>query len=444
MDNMMKVQVMPIAISIIEVGMCYQFLYCTVLEKGYRNGQRILIWVNILLLGSLLGINRSYVFFSNIMLGICIVVTTIFAEYILRKELLLTVSLIGVFYTVVGLIDFLIAFVSMNIFQDSFARAVYLYADFQWKSTIYFVSRAIVEVIIWIFSRKKENITIILLEYKRIIVFSNIIVWFLLICYQKLLDDMAFGFKDMHGTKGAFSLACVLILMGIVGSMIYKYQMINKENDIIILKDRMLEYNFQKLQEAFDDKRILLHDMKNHLLIVENYMKNAEYVQAEIYLAELAGELDNKEIREWTGNRILDFIINYKKKEAEEIGIRMHIECNSLPPLPFSDNELCALFFNLLDNAIEACRKIKEGKKDIYLILRYQKQMFFVESKNTFCEHPHRKHGRLITTKKNKDMHGYGIKSMERIVSRYDGRMTYYIKDEVFTVKISFFDLQHT
>lgn len=59
-----------ILLSILEVWMCYQVLYRTVLEKNYlRKWQKILIWGNILVVGTLLGINRKIIFFLRLCLS---------------------------------------------------------------------------------------------------------------------------------------------------------------------------------------------------------------------------------------------------------------------------------------------------------------------------------------------------------------------------------------
>lgn len=86
----------------------------------------------------------------------------------------------------------------------------------------------------------------------------------------------------------------------------------------------------------------------------------------------------------WTGNRMLDMILNQKTKDAKEKETDMQIETEVFATLPFSDREIISLFGNVLDNALEACERIQDKKRwikikikrrIIYYILRPQMQL---------------------------------------------------------------------
>ena len=47
--------------------------------------------------------------------------------------------------------------------------------------------------------------------------------------------------------------------------------------------------------------------------------------------------------------------------------------------------------------------------------------------------------GKLITNKKDKENHGYGLKGIERIVNKYEGEMSYQVKGNLFKIIITFF-----
>ena len=99
--------------------------------------------------------------------------------------------------------------------------------------------------------------------------------------------------------------------------------------------------------------------------------------------------------------------------------------------IEIDDIDLSILFANLFDNAIEACVH-NTSKSSIYLMVTYEKAYLNIIMKNTI-EKPVLKHNpQLVTTKKDKKKHGYGLKTIDDVVRKYDGIKKYYEKDNYF------------
>ena len=100
-----------------------------------------------------------------------------------------------------------------------------------------------------------------------------------------------------------------------------------------------------------------------------------------------------------------------------------------------SDYELCSLYGNLLDNAIEATSVQKDSAKRISLRSARQKDMSCV-----FCENPYtfiKTEGkRFVTTKDTPSEHGIGIRAMERIAAKHGGCVDIKMSDGIFSVSI--------
>ena len=82
----------------------------------------------------------------------------------------------------------------------------------------------------------------------------------------------------------------------------------------------------------------------------------------------------------------------------------------------------------------------KERKK-ISIKIEQHMQMLFLEIKNGTDKLPAKSGHTFLTSKQDKSLHGYGLKSVERIVTRYDGDLAYEMEDGMFVVSITFFDL---
>ena len=152
-------RIIRLGISIGEVWLCYQLMYLMILEKEYlRKKDKVIIWGNILILGYLLGVNRSASFFSHVMFLFCIIVTISCVWIVNWKALLLIVSVVLLYYTVISLLDFVLAFISMELLKKSFANIVFVHAKTWWPIVIYGFSRLLIGGIIFGLYRKTEDI----------------------------------------------------------------------------------------------------------------------------------------------------------------------------------------------------------------------------------------------------------------------------------------------
>lgn len=134
-------------------------------------------------------------------------------------------------------------------------------------------------------------------------------------------------------------------------------------------------------------------------------------------------------------------LLSQKKREALAEDIAFDIQAVPMINIRLSEAEICALFGNLLDNAIEACRSLEEKGRWIIIKMEKKNQILFIEIKNSIGKKPVVKNGELITSKSDYMKHGYGIKSVKRIVEKYEGDFTYQTENDKFQVNLSFFDM---
>ena len=98
--------------------------------------------------------------------------------------------------------------------------------------------------------------------------------------------------------------------------------------------------------------------------------------------------------------------------------------------------ELCSLLGNLLDNCIEATQCCDKNKSITFCCNTTQNH-FCIHASNTYNKKLKHKNGSFITTKKDPSMHGFGIISIKRIVSKYNGNVSFSSNLKEFVVNIS-------
>lgn len=425
------------ATSIWEVWLVYQIVYITILEKEYLGKkEKIIIWGNVLVLGSLLAVNRSAVFFSYVMLEFCVIVTSLCVWIIKRRELVSIVGITFFSYGFIAVLDFFFAFLCMDFLKTDFKYMIYINAVSCWKGIIYVISRVIIWYIICMLKTKKTDIYREIGEYRWLLLATGFSLYMLIKIYLLVMVRMVKGKEQIQGFDSGITLLIITAVILFVGLFLFKYQILKKEKEVLIVRENMMSEKYHEMLKAYQ----VVHDMKNHFIILQRYEREREWGKLSEYIEEISGELLYANIRNWTGNGVLDFILSQKKVEAEGKGITFCIFTTQLTELPFSDNEIIALFGNLLDNAIEACERIQRIDRWIEIKIKKQNFVLFIEVSNSIEEAPMQKKGELVTAKKNRCMHGYGIKSIGKIVEKYDGTFGYQVKESGFYMNLSFFD----
>lgn len=252
---------------------------------------------------------------------------------------------------------------------------------------------------------------------------------------QLWLDEMANGSKPIRGINASMNLSAISLLIVLSGMFIIKYQVVKQEKTTLILRDQLLEERYAEMLKS----RQMIHDMKNHLLVLRNMERANQWDKLHDYLEEISKDILDDSTKIWTGNNIVDLILNSKKKQADSEGIAFSIGSNMIGDVPFKDGETISLLGNLLDNAIEACERIKSTEKWVTIRINRRYCLLYIEIENSIEEHPKEKNHRLISCKSEKEVHGYGLKNVRQIVDRYDGTYSYQIKENSFLTCVSFF-----
>ena len=427
-------------ISVFEMWLGYQILFCTMIERNaLQKCEKILIAGVVLVGGCMIGANRNIAFFSWPMFIMQVLVLSGNVYYIVRSSFGVILSLIFFYNSIIVLLDFLFAYISMSILNERFVQYVYIYPKSWWQIGIYIFSRLLVFGL-FLVVKKKMDTKVDISEYRKILFVTNIVLMVVLVVYQYNIAAMVDGEKYMVGIETSISLLGTLSIISVISILVLKNMLIQKEKDFVVLQEKVLQEKYKEMEKNVEKNRCQLHDLKHDLLALSKYTKESDLVGVQTYLEKMAEGLQVHENGVWTHNRIWDFVIQKKKDEAEEKGIEMNINVASILSFPLDEREGCVFFGNLLDNAIEACEKIKNGRKWICVKIEHQEQLVFIEISNSICEKPKLKNGNLVTEKKQPLLHGYGLKSVKSIVEKKGGIISYQIGDDEFKVEISFFE----
>lgn len=233
--------------------------------------------------------------------------------------------------------------------------------------------------------------------------------------------------------------ACSILLLFANILVFYVYEMVqkaNEENLQLQLERQYVEISseyYNLLASEYENSRVLIHDIKNHLRHIENKAAEGEATGVTDYIDTIREEFGLNERIRYSGSCIIDVIINRYHGQCKEAGVTFEVEacCSKLDFM--ADNDIIALLGNLFDNSLEAAKGTKE-KKVVFAAYIRNDDYIHIEMKNS-CDNPPRTiAGKLITSKGNIFHHGYGTKSIRRVLRKYDGKFkwTYDEKKKLF------------
>ena len=236
----------------------------------------------------------------------------------------------------------------------------------------------------------------------------------------------------------------VFVLFLFMSMLLFIYNLgVEREKNNKLLEENLLSHmesqQYEQILASVKELRIMKHDVKNHLDVLQTLLEGNHTGQAVDYMRQITADL-NKVHYTLSGNTTVDCIVSNKQSMAENVGIHTENIIYLPEEIPLSDVEICSLLGNLYDNAIEGCMRAES--KRIWLYMKPFHNMLSIKIVNT-SDGGYRFNSRneLLSTKAGKGNqngmeHGIGLKRIREIVERHFGIMETLPEKEMFSVNI--------
>ena len=199
-----------------------------------------------------------------------------------------------------------------------------------------------------------------------------------------------------------------------------------------VLENQYAQY--QMSQYSIDLINMKYHDLKHQIAALR---AEKDPAIRDRWLDEMEEDISAYEAHNTTGNSVLDTVLTAKSLQCRKDGIAFSAVADGSCLSGIDIMDICTIFGNAMDNAIECERKIPDpAQRMIHLHLAAQKQFILLRVEN-YCPAPPPFHDGLpITTKGDRENHGFGLKSIRHTARKYGGSMTITTKDDWFVLKI--------
>lgn len=237
-------------------------------------------------------------------------------------------------------------------------------------------------------------------------------------------------------------LACVILvnicLMILYSRVVSSYDE-RLENEILGKQNEYYKQQIETVIESDEKIRLLRHDMKNHIEIIGNMVRDGKYDKLDDYVVSLIGELESAvNIRRFdTGNFEFDSILNGKLIEGEQKKIRINCMVQVPEKINIVPFDMSIIIGNLFDNAIRAAETLPEEKRQIDAVFCYKREALFIDIKNAYeGDLKIDDEQQFLTTKEDANEHGLGLKNVMKTIEKYKGDVKINAEDGIFDVQV--------
>lgn len=249
--------------------------------------------------------------------------------------------------------------------------------------------------------------------------------------------------KELHFKQEMYRVWVISGILMLISSILV---FVNR-NTIIKQSEKINELNLENhkkemdaqylavLKKSNDDMRVLAHDFKNHLAQL-NSLASVDDVRA--YISKIYPEVEAFVSAGISDNKTLDLIISKYYSICEMKGIHFDVDVRTSNLSQIESVDLSALLNNLLDNAVEAA----QGSEQRQIHFKAAKHTAYYDKItiiNSCAVAPKEGKRGLITAKPDKALHGIGLKSVRKIVKKYNGvyQWQYDAAQKCFTTTVS-------
>ena len=206
------------------------------------------------------------------------------------------------------------------------------------------------------------------------------------------------------------------------------------ENALLYMQITQQEKRIREEEKNYREVQLLRHDLKRYLVTYRQLLQEGKYEVIEADIDKILGKRLNTNHCVYTENTILNAVICEKMEQCSIKNIKIGVQVNADKDM--DSIEYGVVLSNLLDNAIEAEEQEKEENRYICLNIGVEQNMIHLVVSNYIAESVLQNNTLLETSKKNKQLHGIGLRGVKEFVKNKKGEIEIFEENHMFVVHI--------
>lgn len=213
-------------------------------------------------------------------------------------------------------------------------------------------------------------------------------------------------------------------------------KLINEQEKNIRLSENnhrlaMQNLQYENLQEKIADARRAKHDVRHHISLMQEYVRNKEYDKLEKYLNSYQQSLPDDTLISFCENKAVNAVMLYFAQAAKNTDIDYDVKAVIPEKIAIDETDLSVLFGNLIENAIDACKAESSDNKKIVIRAMTDEYTLCLGIENTFTGTIKKDLSGVLFSSKHIG-YGIGVESVKSIAEKYGGAYRSEVKDGMF------------
>lgn len=208
------------------------------------------------------------------------------------------------------------------------------------------------------------------------------------------------------------------------------------ENKLLKLSLQQQSDMIESIHEQYDNISEMRHNYVHELAFIQGVMMEGDYERVKHYIADkLSCEQLKSSDYVFSSNIVIDSVINYRLSEAEKNGISTLCKITAKIPKEL-EHDIAIILSNLLQNAVEASIRLEKDTPEVILEISCISGYYSIIVKNRIEDSVLQNNRKLRTVKKDKDRHGFGLRSIRTLANSHNGMLDIYEMEGYFIVKV--------
>lgn len=205
---------------------------------------------------------------------------------------------------------------------------------------------------------------------------------------------------------------------------------LKNENDQLSLQSLQYEY----LKNRIEDARRAKHDLRQSMTVIQSYVKDDDKEGLLHYISQYIRSLPSDSPIHYCSNYALNALIVYYETIAKEHHIRFQAEIDYPENTGLKDTDIIVLFGNMLENALEACLRVPNGKTCVMFQIKPIHDVLVTTLDNTYFGKIYRSDEKFQSSKSSHT--GLGTASIQNITKKYNGVVQFEYDEQTFHVSV--------
>ena len=209
---------------------------------------------------------------------------------------------------------------------------------------------------------------------------------------------------------------------------------LQNEQNLLITQVTAAQMQLAALQESQEKTIIYRHDMRHHLNLIDAYLGDNNQAAAQKYITEVEKTIESAVVEKYCRNYTVNLILYFYIAKAQDEQIAVKTQINLSEKNAVSDMDLCVIFANALENAVNACKRISNANdRALKIVCKTKSDKLFIQITNRYEGTVTFVNDMPVSSEEN---HGFGTKSIAAVAHKYDGVFSFTAEDGVFKTSI--------